>query len=211
MILRGVQFMFFNSFSCVAIASFLLSASALAETVVADFDDLRVGDEGRVLISQGVTFESGRTPAMVLSGNRAGGSGLELEFCGYCNPTESVSIYLQSGISFELDSFRFGSVAEQQTSFPYEGTVTGYLESGGTVMQYINIASGAAQLFAFDGAWSGLTSVDIEIYLYPDSLVCCYPFAIDDVTLQTVPIPTAAWLFCSALAGLGWLRRKQTV
>jgi hypothetical protein len=27
----------------------------------------------------------------------------------------------------------------------------------------------------------------------------------------TVPIPAAVWLFGSALAGLGWLRRKQTV
>lgn len=31
------------------------------------------------------------------------------------------------------------------------------------------------------------------------------------VTATTVPIPAAAWLFGSALAGLGWLRRKQTV
>jgi hypothetical protein len=26
-----------------------------------------------------------------------------------------------------------------------------------------------------------------------------------------VPIPTAVWLFGSALAGLGWMRRKQTI
>ena len=31
------------------------------------------------------------------------------------------------------------------------------------------------------------------------------------VTASVVPIPAAAWLFCSALAGLGWLRRRQTV
>jgi hypothetical protein len=29
--------------------------------------------------------------------------------------------------------------------------------------------------------------------------------------LTNVPIPAAAWLFGSALAGLGWVRRKQTV
>jgi len=28
---------------------------------------------------------------------------------------------------------------------------------------------------------------------------------------SVVPVPAAAWLFGSALAGLGWLRRKQTV
>ena len=29
-------------------------------------------------------------------------------------------------------------------------------------------------------------------------------------TVSAVPVPAAAWLFGSALAGLGWLRRKQT-
>ncbi|NND53340.1 MAG: VPLPA-CTERM sorting domain-containing protein [Gammaproteobacteria bacterium] len=29
-------------------------------------------------------------------------------------------------------------------------------------------------------------------------------------TISAVPIPAAAWLFGSALAGLGWLRRRQT-
>jgi hypothetical protein len=31
------------------------------------------------------------------------------------------------------------------------------------------------------------------------------------VVTAVTPIPAAAWLFGSALAGLGWLRRKQTV
>ena len=30
-------------------------------------------------------------------------------------------------------------------------------------------------------------------------------------TVSAVPVPAAVWLFGSALAGLGWLRRKQTV
>ena len=30
----------------------------------------------------------------------------------------------------------------------------------------------------------------------------------DSVTLSIVPIPAAVWLFGSALAGLGWMRRK---
>jgi hypothetical protein len=35
--------------------------------------------------------------------------------------------------------------------------------------------------------------------------------AIASGTVSTVPIPAAVWLFGSALAGLGWMRRKQTV
>jgi hypothetical protein len=33
----------------------------------------------------------------------------------------------------------------------------------------------------------------------------------DSITLNIVPIPAAVWLFGSALAGLGWMRRKPTV
>jgi hypothetical protein len=32
----------------------------------------------------------------------------------------------------------------------------------------------------------------------------------DTITLNVVPIPASVWLFGSALAGLGWMRRKQT-
>jgi hypothetical protein len=31
------------------------------------------------------------------------------------------------------------------------------------------------------------------------------------VSGSVVPLPAAVWLFGSALAGLGWIRRKQTV
>jgi hypothetical protein len=34
---------------------------------------------------------------------------------------------------------------------------------------------------------------------------------IDDVMITAVPVPAAVWLFGSALAGLGWMRRKTTV
>ncbi len=37
------------------------------------------------------------------------------------------------------------------------------------------------------------------------------PMALDNINVSTVPVPAAVWLFGSALAGLGWLRRKQTV
>ncbi|MCP4927597.1 MAG: VPLPA-CTERM sorting domain-containing protein [Gammaproteobacteria bacterium] len=32
----------------------------------------------------------------------------------------------------------------------------------------------------------------------------------DILPVTVVPIPAAAWLFASALAGLGWMRRKQS-
>ncbi|MGI9318021.1 MAG: VPLPA-CTERM sorting domain-containing protein [bacterium] len=37
------------------------------------------------------------------------------------------------------------------------------------------------------------------------------PFGIDELNVNVVPIPAAVWLFGSALAGLGWMRRKPAV
>jgi hypothetical protein len=34
---------------------------------------------------------------------------------------------------------------------------------------------------------------------------------VDNVSTSVVPVPAAVWLFGSALAGLGWMRRKQAV
>jgi hypothetical protein len=33
---------------------------------------------------------------------------------------------------------------------------------------------------------------------------------LDNIAVSAVPVPAAVWLFGSALAGLGWMRRKQT-
>jgi hypothetical protein len=38
-----------------------------------------------------------------------------------------------------------------------------------------------------------------------------YNPSIDNFSASVVPVPAAAWLFGSVLAGLGWMRRKQTV
>lgn len=36
------------------------------------------------------------------------------------------------------------------------------------------------------------------------------PFSVQSLNVTYVPVPAAAWLFGSALMGLGWLRRKQS-
>jgi hypothetical protein len=36
-------------------------------------------------------------------------------------------------------------------------------------------------------------------------------YIISGTVVSAVPVPAAVWLFGSALAGLGWMRRKQTV
>jgi len=142
-----------------------------------------------------------------------GGNGTPfLFFCGWCadDANEGVSIYSQNGLTFELDSldaFSGGSLPLQ--NFQGTGMVTGHYQEGGTISQAFS-ANVAIDTVLFDDAWTNLTSIDIEFSVssfYPAFVVP----GVDNITLQAVPIPAAVWLFGSALAGLGWLRRRQTV
>ncbi|MBS94008.1 MAG: hypothetical protein CL799_06150 [Chromatiales bacterium] len=69
------------------------------------------------------------------------------------------------------------------------------------------INAGVLQTFNFNSSWSGLDSFRIEI----SPNVAGGPFTasvIDNISIEAVPIPAAAWLFGSGLAGLGFLRRR---
>lgn len=57
----------------------------------------------------------------------------------------------------------------------------------------------------------GVSALDFETVVLGDALGDAIAFATlsDSVAVSAVPVPAAVWLFGSALAGLGWLRRKQ--
>jgi len=59
----------------------------------------------------------------------------------------------------------------------------------------------------FDTSWIGIARLT---YNAQDCLAGACEGAIDNIQVNVVPIPAAVWLFGSALAGLGWIKRKQT-
>ena len=86
--------------------------------------------------------------------------------------------------------------------------ITGHYAGGGTVETSISVGGNAGTTvktpLILGSEWQGLESVTFEAnfeFFYS---------GLDDIVVSTVPIPAAAWLFGSALAGLGWLRRKKT-
>jgi hypothetical protein len=83
----------------------------------------------------------------------------------------------------------------------YELTIVGHLAAGGEV-QYDLISLGDYQVtnVVLDASWQNLSSVE---FISVDN-----PGIIDNINVSQVPVPAAAWLFGSALAGLGWFRRK---
>jgi hypothetical protein len=95
-----------------------------------------------------------------------------------------------------IDAIAFGGAPNGQIEF------NGYYAAGGSVSRTIDVGSANWETFLFDSSWAGLS------YITADGLGAAP--GIDNVQLNAVPIPAAVWLFGSALAGLGWLRRRQT-
>jgi hypothetical protein len=190
-----------------------------AAPVLIDFEDASGagGPESTMLTTKGMVFDwsvlSPSKPVFVDQG-AAGGGGIEMLFCGWCTideDTNGTSLYAADGSLFGLTSFRFGSLNfSGNPPSPYNGTVTGYLDGGGTVTQNFSLALGTSDLISFDGSWTGLVSVDIVVATVADGHQPFDAFAIDNVAVNVVPIPAAVWLFASGLGLLGWLRRRQT-
>lgn len=115
-------------------------------------------------------------------------------FCPGCE----MHMEAANGSVFSLYSFEayaaFGALDETLR-------VTGYFDDGSSSFADFDI-SDTAQSFALP--WAGLTRVVFD-NLGDD------PTAMGIIRVSEVPLPAAFWLFGSALAGLGWMRRKQSV
>jgi len=110
-----------------------------------------------------------------------------LDFWGF-DFEQTLTMERSSGGNFGLESI------SSFISSPW--LVTGYYAGGGTVQ----VSIGVSGPFNFDSSWQDLEKV--EFIVQPGSL--------DSIKASVVPIPAAVWLFGSALAGLGWIRRKQS-
>lgn len=118
---------------------------------------------------------------------------ISLAFCPVC----SLSFTHQAGLSFDLLSADL-----YHTNAPGM-TITGYLAGGGTVQIFVsNTIPSGLQNHVFDNGWNGLTSVVIEVTGGVGS-------AIDNIAVNVVPVPAAAWLFASGLGLLAWVRNRQ--
>ncbi len=122
------------------------------------------------------------------------------------NSYSSINITTQGG-----DDSLYGGTYTQL--FGSYSNTSGYVQTESLLCGVPQEMCGFGLLFE-----SGLTNVggtkaiifdnSISVEIRPNS------FQLRDITSGTVsavPIPAAVWLFGSALAGLGWMRRKQTV
>lgn len=174
----------------------LCSVSAYAAPVVLTFEDAVVGGSSsnpETIIYRGYTlttelgFETALNPI-----------GPALFFCSWC----SVTVHEENDNPFSLSSFDF---------FPGGGVgsviLTGFYADGGSITEEFLIRTpniwGSTVL---DNRWTGL-----EYVVFQSDLNDAFFSGLDNITLTAVPVPAAVWLFGSALAVLGWTRRKQSV
>jgi hypothetical protein len=109
-------------------------------------------------------------------------------------------ITASNGNAFSLESVDLAFFSQ----FGPEAAISGVVNGGGSVSRIITNNTWHTES-SFGAEWSDLASVGIYISSgVPQSLT------IDNFSASIVPIPAAVWLFGSALAGLGWLRRRQT-
>jgi hypothetical protein len=199
----------------------LLSATANAATVTIDFEELAGGPYSGVnlpasLPTKGYTLERSASPPGFGENGFPGGigpavngvpdpvSGTELlsycasTFCG----TEPFVFTLSnaSSLSFSLHSLDFAS-----NSSLVQLQVVGYLSAGGTLNASMFADGAGWQTLVLGSAWSGLERIELVTAMNAGA----YSGGLDNIVVSTVPVPATVWLLSSALAGLGWLRRKQ--
>ena len=115
----------------------------------------------------------------------------------------SVSFYQASGGAFDLISFDMLFITGNTNA---DMLLQGQRGDGSVVnLQVLGSASEGEiwETVFLSGQLNNLTSITFTNFSRPVQL--------DNIVVQAVPVPAAVWLFGSALAGLGWLRRKQTV
>jgi len=177
---------------------------ASATTVTLDFEKFTIGAGSH--IDPGFWFQHG---AYEFDGGAIVDSYPENAYVGIGNngtkvfiaesgmPLSIIIMQRTDGGAFALRGFDlfFGNLPLDATNTIY-GTVAGGV-------------AGAADLSVpvGTGDWLNLTQVTFESI---SSGIGSSSIEIDNIVVTAVPIPAAFWLFGSALAGLGRIRRKQT-
>jgi len=176
-----------------------VSSPAWSATVVINFESVLPGDVSGPDFEGDYYFETDGFGFYSQVGIGGGGTDNQyaagFRFDGLFAPPAHVSFGQIGGGAFALHDL-------DMDCFGVSCTIFGQKAGGGTLISTSNVADLGA------GDWLNLTWVGVE----SPQMVLGAPIHVDNIVIgSAVPIPAAVWLFASALAGLGWLRQKQTV
>jgi hypothetical protein len=193
-----------------------MAGSAQAAVVTVDFEGVvGDGDELSVVpyVEDGMIVDSPIVPSALFGkdspriSHNSNGSAV-FGWCNLnvieCDIRDLITLSHQSGAVFDLLSIDASNLTVSDVG---DLLLTGMLSSGGTISTTLSLTQNVWSTFVLGAGWVNLDSVAISAINGPLD----WDPAIDNIVVNAVPIPAAVWLFGSALAGLGWLRRKQTV
>ena len=106
----------------------------------------------------------------------------------------NVTIDSLSGENFAVSSLDLFGIAGSSLE------LIGSLAGGGIIQNTVTFTTSGLQTVVLDSAWNNLESFQLANVSQKQA---------DNIVISTVPVPAAVWLFGSALAALGWARRKQ--
>jgi hypothetical protein len=196
-------------FFTAAVAFLLLLGNAHAYNITVDFQDVPVDGDTvsgpEPIISRGFVFsgllQKGITewPLGPVDDSRA----LHWFACeAFACDSDAITMTELGNSPFDLVSLE---LAHEDLSVDMRFELTGFIAGGGTVSTVLTSTSQTLTQFGLGAGWTNLDTLII------DPLDFNIAVAVDNIVLaNTVPIPATVWLFGSALAGLGWLRRRQT-
>lgn len=207
-----------------ALLALLSSGAVQAAPVTIDFEGV-VADDGSLILDPDYQDSGFLIEATQFAGIEGKDSSLNpldsaaLFWCGVYEPSfvdclgDEVTLSHEDSV-FSLQSFDVAVSPSQiqgtaDTIIVLEGKTAG----GGVLQESIEFGLGL-QSIVLGSEWSDLESVSfsarVSISGNGNTLLSFSP-VIDNIVVTAVPAPAAVWLFGSALAGLGWMRRKQTV
>jgi hypothetical protein len=188
-----------------------------AQATTIDFESLSVDgwkqwhDPYTAIDVDGFRFASSgnATLAITTFPESGGGQGNVLHWQAFTFP---LLITRQDGGSFSLLGFKAAELTDQcytSSCDPWPQAtvwVRGDIASGGVLNLYASVPTylrdspgGLWAALTFGPEWTSLSSVQVSGLNQFGG--------IDDIALEIVPVPTAVWLFGSALGVMGWTRR----
>jgi len=190
------------------LAAILILGVGSAQAASIDLDFSSYAPDTSLTYAQGVSFalvggpDSGGAPT---TSNNFGSEGGLLTNTRYGGdyPTAAILQFTFDGLvedlSFVFNNAGSGSSGGIGDSFFQAFDESGLLlESGsinGAYLDLFNLTSSGIKTIQFNNNTGGTDS---------------WWFGVRSLQAQVVPVPAAVWLFGSALAGLGWFRRRQT-
>lgn len=192
----------------------LISLTAQAATVTIDFEEFSLGTSSVAsFVSMGYEFLGSSFPGPIPDG-------LPTEIVTGVSGSNSLQAFNvwngQDGygatVSISMTKVDGGPFAIHSLDLLLAGCAGGGANcSGGESISGILAGGGAADLSVAVGTGDWLNLVSVAFSAGGDG----FGFGtgtvvqIDNVNVSVVPIPAAAWLFGSALLGMGWIRHKQ--